>query len=65
MTTKQIYQFLKPSLDQMTLKEKKDLCGMILPGNPQKKMKPGKNENSDVPTVQDYQKILRRKHFKS
>ena len=62
MTAAAAYQFLKPSLEQMSDRERKELSKMIS-GEPEKKVR--KKKIDPIPTVADYKKMLARTIFKN
>lgn len=64
MDPKSTYQFLKPSLDQMTDQEKKELIKLIS-GSPVEE-KPKKKKVDPVMSIQEMKKrLLKTGHFKN
>ncbi len=61
MNVKELHQFLKPSLEGLTEKEKEELCGLIL-GKPEPK--PRKKKDS-IMSKAKMKMLLMKTHFKS
>ncbi len=59
MTVEAAYEFLKPSLEQFTLKEKKALCKLIIGEEPVKKKR-----IDPIPTIPEIKRSLLKTIFK-
>lgn len=64
MTAHTAYQFLKPSLERLSVKEKEALCRLILPDIQEEETKSSKE--SDFMTIPEMKAALRKTgHFKN
>lgn len=64
MTIQTAYEFLKPSLEQFTVKEKEKLCELIKGENASHKPKRYVKKKEELPTVDEIYRSLKHSTFK-